>query len=355
MSVYAFEPVDEDTLTFDTCNQIDFETVDADGRSSTPRRMVVFVERRGPPRRRRVAVPRAERRRQPQQPDRAGPVGGRPVRAARSPRGPTSDTGSRPPILAVLVAAMLWSTGVDQRGRRGAVRRVPAASTSASADEVETPGEPATPVTNGGGGRSPGAGGGEPGPVCTWEQSGVAGPAGAGRRRAVPRCRGRTIAGRRVLRRGVRRGVHGPGPVGRGRAIPAPAAALPAPEQLASVVRVRLEGTLPAPTVASTPEPGAPALVGYPSFVSVTNWTGVVTDRECDPTGLLCVTVTATPSLRFSPGEPDAPVDGVRRPGGAVRSRRVIRSSRRPPGMRAPIRTGCALAWAAGRRRGRAR
>jgi hypothetical protein len=55
--------------------------------------------------------------------------------------------------------------------------------------------------------------------------------------------------------------------------------------------------------------------VGYPSFVSVTNWTGVVTDRECDPTGLLCVTVTATPSLRFSPGEPDAPVVECAGPG----------------------------------------
>jgi hypothetical protein len=74
---------------------------------------------------------------------------------------------------------------------------------------------------------------------------------------------------------------------------------------LAEVVRVRLEGSLPAPEVVTTPEAGVAALVGYPSFVSVANWTGVVTDGECDPTGLLCVTVTATPSMRWSPGEPD--------------------------------------------------
>jgi hypothetical protein len=72
---------------------------------------------------------------------------------------------------------------------------------------------------------------------------------------------------------------------------------------------------LPAPTVAATPEPGVAAFVGYPSFVSVTNWTGVVRDRECDPTGALCVAVTAMPSLRWSTGEPDAPVVECAGPG----------------------------------------
>jgi hypothetical protein len=44
VSVYGFEPVDEDTLTFDTCNQIDFETVNADDTVVDTQAMVVFVE-----------------------------------------------------------------------------------------------------------------------------------------------------------------------------------------------------------------------------------------------------------------------------------------------------------------------
>lgn len=176
-------------------------------------------------------------------------------------------------------------------------------------DDLTTPGtsneRPATPV-----GSQPtgaGNGGGDPGPVCTWEQSGVAGPAGQGDGGPFLDVEGAPSLGAEFYAE-VCDGVY----TGRVRWVtpgtPTPAAPLPSPEQLASVVRVRLEGTLPAPTVASTPELGVPALVGYPSFVSVTNWTGVVTDRECDPTGLLCVTVTATPSLLFAPGEPDAPV-----------------------------------------------
>jgi hypothetical protein len=43
VSVYAFEPVDEDTLSFDTCNQIDTETVDANGTVLETEALVVFV------------------------------------------------------------------------------------------------------------------------------------------------------------------------------------------------------------------------------------------------------------------------------------------------------------------------
>jgi hypothetical protein len=43
VSVYAFETVDADTLTFDTCNQIDKETVDADGEVVATDARVVFV------------------------------------------------------------------------------------------------------------------------------------------------------------------------------------------------------------------------------------------------------------------------------------------------------------------------
>lgn len=92
-------------------------------------------------------------------------------------------------------------------------------------------------------------------------------------------------------------------------------AAPPSPEVLAEIVRVRLEGSLPAPEVATDPGAGVAAIVGFPTFVSVTNWSGVVTDRECDPTGLLCVTVTATPSMVWSPGEPDAAVLSCAGPG----------------------------------------
>lgn len=59
--------------------------------------------------------------------------------------------------------------------------------------------------------------------------------------------------------------------------------------------------------MASDPPSGVASLVGFPSFVTVSNWTGTVTDEECF--GLLCVEVEATPSTSWSPGEPDtAPV-----------------------------------------------
>ncbi len=84
-----------------------------------------------------------------------------------------------------------------------------------------------------------------------------------------------------------------------------PAPAAPTPEQLAATIRVRLEGDLPDPVVATSPPAGEPAVVNHPTFLAIDNWTGVVTDREC--AFLLCVTVTATPQLAWSPGEPDAP------------------------------------------------
>ena len=76
------------------------------------------------------------------------------------------------------------------------------------------------------------------------------------------------------------------------------------PEQTAIDVRARLEGQLAAPVVASSPAAGTASIVGVPVFVSVANWTGDVADSGC--AGGICVTVTASPSLRFSPGEPDS-------------------------------------------------
>jgi hypothetical protein len=167
-------------------------------------------------------------------------------------------------------------------------------------DEDEPGNEPATPVVD-----HEGQGTTADGPICTWEQRGVAGPTAVGDGSPFTEVGGTPGAGAEFFAE-VCDGVF----TGRARWIgpagPAAPPAMPAPEQLAEVVRVRLEGSLPAPEVVTTPEAGVAALVGYPSFVSVANWTGVVSDGECDPTGLLCVTVTATPSMQWSPGEPDA-------------------------------------------------
>jgi len=78
----------------------------------------------------------------------------------------------------------------------------------------------------------------------------------------------------------------------------------PTPGNLATIARGRLVGTLPQPVVDSSPAAGVPSIVGVPVFVAVSNWTGTVTEDEC--AGGLCVTVTATPALTFSPGEPGA-------------------------------------------------
>jgi hypothetical protein len=83
-----------------------------------------------------------------------------------------------------------------------------------------------------------------------------------------------------------------------------PAPTGPPAAQLAETIRVRLEGDLPQPTVTTSPPLGEPAVVNHPTFLAIDNWTGSVTDSECN--GLLCVTVTATPTLTWDPGEPTA-------------------------------------------------
>lgn len=89
-------------------------------------------------------------------------------------------------------------------------------------------------------------------------------------------------------------------PAPAGPAGPTPAA--PTPEQLAATIRVRLEGDLPDPVVATSPPAGDSAVVNHPTFLAIDNWTGTITDQEC--AGPLCVTVTATPTLTWTPGEP---------------------------------------------------
>lgn len=75
----------------------------------------------------------------------------------------------------------------------------------------------------------------------------------------------------------------------------------PTPANLATLARGRLVGQLPQPVVESSPPLGTASIVGVPVFVEVVNWTGVVSESEC--AGGLCVTVSATPSLTYTPGE----------------------------------------------------
>ncbi len=73
------------------------------------------------------------------------------------------------------------------------------------------------------------------------------------------------------------------------------------PQNLAALARGRVLGLMPQPSVNSSPPVGTASIVEVPVFVEVTNWTGVITDADC--AGGLCVTVTATPQLTFTPAE----------------------------------------------------
>jgi hypothetical protein len=77
-----------------------------------------------------------------------------------------------------------------------------------------------------------------------------------------------------------------------------------APGDIAGNIRGEIVGLLPQPTINSSPPVGTASIVEVPVFVEVTNWTGNVVDSAC--AGGMCVTVTATPSLTFAPGEPGA-------------------------------------------------
>ena len=71
---------------------------------------------------------------------------------------------------------------------------------------------------------------------------------------------------------------------------------------LADIAFGRIAGDLPPPLVHSDPPVGTDAIIKVPVFVQVANWTGVVTASET--AAGLTVTVTATPQLTFTPGEP---------------------------------------------------
>lgn len=74
------------------------------------------------------------------------------------------------------------------------------------------------------------------------------------------------------------------------------------PDVLASSIQGEIAGILAQPTINSSPPIGTASIVDVPVFVEVTNWTGDVVDSAC--AGGLCVTVTASPELTFTPGEP---------------------------------------------------
>ena len=73
------------------------------------------------------------------------------------------------------------------------------------------------------------------------------------------------------------------------------------PGNLAATVRGEIVGLLPQPTINSSPPVGTASIVDVPVFIQVTNWTRDVVDSAC--VGGMCVTVTASPTLTFAPGE----------------------------------------------------
>ena len=75
----------------------------------------------------------------------------------------------------------------------------------------------------------------------------------------------------------------------------------PAPGVVATMVFARVKAEMVAPSLGSDPPPGVAAVVNTPVFVEVTNWQPEIVDRDC-VLGV-CVSMTASPSLVFDPGD----------------------------------------------------
>jgi len=88
---------------------------------------------------------------------------------------------------------------------------------------------------------------------------------------------------------------------------PGPAAPMPPPASaVASLVYATVKAQMQAPTVASDPPVGVAGVVNAPVFVGVTNWQPEIVDGQC-VLGV-CVTMTATPTLSFDPGDGSDPI-----------------------------------------------
>jgi hypothetical protein len=208
----------------------------------------------------------------------------------------------------VLATAVVVAAGLTPAGGTAAAQTSPPPPPS-GADygvhiEDHTPGQPGTPSGAGGTGSGSGGGSAGPPPACTWVRWGM-GLVGNGDDEVALYVTEVTGNGDVLYLEGCN-GVA----TGRLRWVyendPPPAPPPPDPATLATDISVDLIGRLPDPVVGSDPGPGVSSILNSPVFVRVENWTGVVTDSQCDPSGALCVTVTATPSLRWTPGEPGA-------------------------------------------------
>jgi hypothetical protein len=78
---------------------------------------------------------------------------------------------------------------------------------------------------------------------------------------------------------------------------------LPSPQQVAQQFQVEISTKLRVPALTASPPIGTRSTVHVPTFVAVSNWQGQQTAGGCDPTGTVCVNLTATPKLTFAPGE----------------------------------------------------
>lgn len=76
------------------------------------------------------------------------------------------------------------------------------------------------------------------------------------------------------------------------------------PQTTAAALAQQIEGTMPAPSVATDPPAGTAAVVGVPVFITVTNWQGAIV-RHGTLVGV-GVTVVATPTVVIDPGDGNA-------------------------------------------------
>lgn len=164
---------------------------------------------------------------------------------------------------------------------------------------VVTPGTPASegpvsdPIGSGGGGD-----GGDPGhaPTCPWTTV----PETAALRSMHPEAPEGAIwqvasCGDVATGAGVRWLPPGP-------AAPTP----PAASAVASILYATAKAQMVAPAVATDPPADVAGVVNTPVFVEVTNWQSEIVESEC-VLGV-CVSLTASPSLVFDPGDGSAPV-----------------------------------------------